>query len=63
VHALHENELPFLNGGRHIEAIPEIPTSASLGFIAAVLAITTAASLYRDRRARALSGARRPEGR
>jgi len=63
VHALHENELPFLNGGRHIEAIPEIPTRASLGFIAAVLAITTAASLYRDRRARALSGARRPEGR
>ncbi|ACZ30563.1 Integral membrane protein TerC [Xylanimonas cellulosilytica DSM 15894] len=53
VHALHTNELPFLNSGQHITVIPEIPTALSLGFIVVVLVITTAASLYRDRRVRA----------
>ena len=28
--ALHENELPFINGGEHIESIPEIPIWLSL---------------------------------
>ena len=58
VHAMHTNELPFLNGGHHIDVIPEIPTTVSLGFIVVVLAITTAASLYRDRRTRALAATR-----
>jgi len=52
IHALHTNEVPFVNGGQHVEAIPEIPTSLSLGFIVVVLAVTTIASLARDRRDR-----------
>ena len=32
-HALHENELPFINGGQHVEWAPEIGTFASLGVI------------------------------
>ncbi|GAA1734866.1 TerC family protein [Isoptericola hypogeus] len=49
IHALHTNELPFINGGQHVEAIPEISTAVSLTFIIVVLAITTVASLARDR--------------
>ena len=30
-HAMHENELPFINGGEPIEWAPEIPTFVSLG--------------------------------
>ena len=30
LHALHGNELPFLNGGDHIAWAPEIPTWVSL---------------------------------
>jgi tellurite resistance protein TerC len=52
IHALHTNELPFVNGGHHVEVIPEIPTSLSLGFIVVVLAITTVASLLSGRRAK-----------
>jgi tellurite resistance protein TerC len=48
LHALHENELPFINGGEHVP-VPEIPTLASLGVIIVTLAITTAASLYKTR--------------
>ncbi|WP_069385993.1 TerC family protein [Cellulosimicrobium cellulans] len=54
IHALHTNEVPFINGGEHVTAIPEISTSVSLGFIVVVLAITTVASLLADRRRRAL---------
>jgi len=53
IHALHTNELPFINGGKHVEAIPEISTAVSLGFIVVVLVITTVASLLRDRTLRA----------
>lgn len=45
LHAMHENELPFINGGHHIEWAPDIPTLASLGAIVGILAITTVASL------------------
>src|SRR3954464_7374398 len=45
VHALHTNELPFVNGGQHITAIPEIPTWLSLLVIVGALAVTTVASL------------------
>jgi tellurite resistance protein TerC len=48
LHALHENELPFINGGEHV-AVPEINTLLSLGVIIVTLAITTAASLYKTR--------------
>jgi len=50
IHALHTNELPFLNGGEHITAIPEIPTWLSLVVILATLAVTTVASLAKNRR-------------
>lgn len=48
LHALHVNEVPFINGGRPVD-VGEIPTSVSLAFIVVVLAATTAASLYRTR--------------
>ncbi len=48
LHALHENELPFINGGKNV-AVPEIPTLLSLGVIVVTLVITTAASLYKTR--------------
>jgi len=48
LHALHENELPVINGGEHV-AVPEIPTLASLGVIVVTLSITTGASLYKTR--------------
>jgi tellurite resistance protein TerC len=45
LHAMHENELPFVNGGEHIAWAPDIPVLASLGVIVGILAITTVASL------------------
>ena len=45
LHAMHENELPFINGGQHIEWAPVIPTFASLGFIVATIVIAVIASL------------------
>jgi hypothetical protein len=36
LHALHENELPFINGGEHV-AVPEIPIWMSLGAIVVIL--------------------------
>jgi tellurite resistance protein TerC len=45
LHAMHENELPFINGGEHIEWAPEIPILVSLGAIVGILAVTTVASL------------------
>jgi len=48
LHALHENKLPFINGGEHVP-VPEIPTLASLGVIIVTLIITPVASLYKTR--------------
>lgn len=45
LHALHTNELPFINGGKHLESIPEISTELSLGVIVIVLVFTTVISL------------------
>ncbi|MGP5335293.1 TerC family protein [Arthrobacter rhombi] len=45
-HAMHENELPFINGGQGIEWIPDISTGLSLIVIVATLVIATVASLY-----------------
>jgi tellurite resistance protein TerC len=44
-HAMHENELPFINGGEPIPWAPEIPTLVSLGVIVLILVVTTVASL------------------
>jgi tellurite resistance protein TerC len=49
-HALHENELPFINGGRHVEWVPDISIWFSLGFIVAAMAIATIASIMKMRR-------------
>lgn len=48
LHALHQNELPFINGGEHVP-VPEIPTLLSLGVIIVTLVVTTVASLYKTR--------------
>ncbi len=45
LHALHENELPFVNGGEHVSWAPELPIWLSLSVIVATLLITTVASL------------------
>lgn len=48
LHALHENELPFINGGENVH-VPEIPTLWSLGVIIFTLFITMIASLLKTR--------------
>lgn len=49
-HALHVNELPFINGGQHIDWIPDIPIWFSLLFIAVTITVATVASLAKTRR-------------
>jgi len=49
IHALHENELPFINGGKHFEGLPEISTNTSLGVILVTITIATVASLIKTR--------------
>ena len=44
-HAMHVNELPFINGGKHIEWAPEISTWTSLGVIVGSMTVATIASL------------------
>jgi tellurite resistance protein TerC len=62
IHALHTNELPFVNGGQHVTVIPEIPTWLSLSVILATLLVTTVASLAKSRRDRSShSPGRTPE--
>jgi tellurite resistance protein TerC len=50
LHAMHENELPFVNGGRGIEWAPDIPIWLSLTVILGILCVTTVASLVKSRR-------------
>ena len=49
-HALHENELPFINGGHHVEWAPEINTLTSLAVIVVSMAVAVVASLIKVRR-------------
>jgi tellurite resistance protein TerC len=49
-HALHENSVPFINGGQPVEWAPEISTWASLIVIVAAMAVATVASLISSRR-------------
>ena len=51
LHALHENTLPFINGGEHV-AVPEVTTAMSLVVIIGVLVVTAVASLIKTRGAR-----------
>ncbi len=51
MHALHENELPFINGGEHLSyGWLEIPIWLSLVVILATLAITAVVSLWASSR-------------
>ncbi|MGM1016104.1 MAG: TerC/Alx family metal homeostasis membrane protein [Actinomycetota bacterium] len=53
LHAMHVNELPFINGGEHIEWAPDVPIWLSLTIIVGAMATATVASLIaaaRDRR-------------
>ena len=59
LHALHENELPFINGGEHVP-VYEIPTLLSLGVIVGILALVTTTSLLATRGVDADAGAPRP---
>ncbi|MCS5498523.1 TerC family protein [Cnuibacter physcomitrellae] len=52
-HALHVNELPFINGGHPVEWVPEIPIWFSLLFIGATITAATIASLAKTRGSRA----------
>ncbi|MDP3951430.1 TerC family protein [Microbacterium sp.] len=45
LHAMHVNELPFINGGHHIEWAPDIPIWLSLTVIVASMGVATIASL------------------
>jgi tellurite resistance protein TerC len=56
LHALHENELPFINGGEHVDWAPDIPIWLSLVAIVGILGVTTVLSLAKDRRDRAKAG-------
>ena len=49
LHALHLNELAFINGGHHVEWAPEIPIWLSLTVIVGTLAVTAVASLAKSR--------------
>lgn len=55
LHALHENELPFINGGEHVN-VPAISTVMSLGFIVAAMFVATVASIVKMRRTAAKTG-------
>lgn len=48
-HAMHENELPFVNGGQYIEWAPDISTWTSLAVIVGAMAVATVASLVKLR--------------
>ena len=48
LHALHENEVPFINGGHPVN-VPEIPTLFSLAVIVLTLLLTMIASLIKTR--------------
>lgn len=49
-HAMHVNELPFINGGKHIEWAPEISSNTSLVVIIASIAVSAIASLISAKR-------------
>ena len=52
IHAMHKNELPFINGGEAIKVIPEVSTQLSLSVILVTLVVTTVWSLMATRKAK-----------
>jgi tellurite resistance protein TerC len=60
--ALHDNEVPFINGGEHVGWAPHIPIWLSLSIILGTLGIATVASLVKsagDKRRELADAARR----
>ena len=57
LHALHENELAFINGGEPVP-VPEISTWMSLAFIVLAMAVATIASIIKMRKDAAERGER-----
>ncbi|MGJ9423510.1 TerC/Alx family metal homeostasis membrane protein [Aeromicrobium sp. CF3.5] len=49
LHALHDNELPFINGGERVP-VPEISTLVSIAVIVGILSVTAIVSLTVSRR-------------
>lgn len=49
-HALHENELSFINGGKPVLVVPEPSTLVSLGVIVVTMVVVSVASLLYTRR-------------
>lgn len=49
LHALHENNLPFINGGENV-SVPEVSTWVSLAVIVIVLVVTVLASWLKSKR-------------
>jgi tellurite resistance protein TerC len=47
LHALHDNTLPFVNGGQNVTGAPDLPIWVSLTVIVSILAVTTLASLLK----------------
>ncbi|MDE8589219.1 TerC family protein [Arthrobacter sp. NQ4] len=60
LHALHENTLPFINDGEHVNVV-EVSTGLSLSVILGVLVVTILASVFspKGKAKNAVSGARR----
>jgi len=60
LHALHENTLPFINEGEHVNVV-EVSTGVSLSVILGVLVVTILASIFspKGKAKNAVSGARR----
>lgn len=49
-HAMHVNELPFINGGHGIEWAPEISVETSLAVIVGSIAVSALASIIKSKR-------------
>lgn len=52
LHALHENNLPFINNGENVP-VPEVSTTLSLVVIVSVLTVTVLLSVWKNRRDKA----------
>jgi tellurite resistance protein TerC len=61
LHAMHVNELPFINGGQHIAWAPEIPTYVSLGVIIGTIIVAVIASLVSSKSSKSKLDARLEE--
>ena len=49
LHAMHENEVPFINGGEPVSWAPDIPILVSLAVIVGTLVVTAVTSLMASR--------------